>query len=256
MSHLIQLRQRIKVIETLSKTTNAMRLISMSTHTRLRNKKSFLTDYRLHIDAILQSQSYQSVSNSCEHPAKKLIIALGAHKGLCGTFNTTLTHYVKEHIKKENDHTLIAVGNHLAQRLETEEIIIHDRILNLSSATFLQKAEELFNLIYTQNYTTVIIYSNTPISFFSHTIITTLLTPCRPQSANNVIEKLSIIKLKTTLLEILFDSLLAEQAARFLAMDGATRNAEELLSEMKLNYNKLRQAIITRELTDLAGGTL
>lgn len=50
----------------------------------------------------------------------------------------------------------------------------------------------------------------------------------------------------------LFQSLLAEHAARFISMDNATRNAKNLLEKARLDYNKLRQAKITKELTELA----
>jgi F-type H+-transporting ATPase subunit gamma len=50
---------------------------------------------------------------------------------------------------------------------------------------------------------------------------------------------------------MLLQSLTAEHAARFIAMDSSTTNAASLLDTMKLQYNKLRQAKITRELTDL-----
>ena len=50
----------------------------------------------------------------------------------------------------------------------------------------------------------------------------------------------------------LYESLLSEQSARFLSMDAATQNAQNLLNKMKLEYNKLRQANITRELTELS----
>ena len=53
---------------------------------------------------------------------------------------------------------------------------------------------------------------------------------------------------------LLFHSLLSEQAARFLSMDNSTRSAEGLLEINKLHYNKLRQAKITKELTELTGG--
>lgn len=58
--------------------------------------------------------------------------------------------------------------------------------------------------------------------------------------------------LESTLLHFLYQSLLAEQAARFLSMDNSTRNAQTLLEDTQLQYNKLRQAIITKELTELA----
>ena len=70
-----------------------------------------------------------------------------------------------------------------------------------------------------------------------------------PEELNATIRHLM---LTVTLQEILFDSLLAEHAARFLSMDSSTRNADSLLVTMKLEYNKTRQAAITRELTELA----
>ena len=52
--------------------------------------------------------------------------------------------------------------------------------------------------------------------------------------------------------QALFQSLLAEHAARFISMDSSTRNAKDMLESLQLNYNKLRQAKITRELTELS----
>ena len=53
---------------------------------------------------------------------------------------------------------------------------------------------------------------------------------------------------------ILLESSAAEQAARMAAMDGATRNAGEVIKKVTLYYNKTRQAAITKELMDIVGG--
>lgn len=257
MSHLIELRQRISVVETIRKTTNAMRLISMSTHSRLRTKKAFLTEYRDRIESLLQAQGIRpgSITQSSTHEGKILIISLGSHKGLCGIFNTVLAHYTKDHLSKlSQPHDLMVVGTHLAQHLASIGITNYTVITNLSYATLTTKVKELLEHI-KKNYRSIIIYSNFPKSFFSNEPITTIFDFSTTNN-NSVLDKLTSLYTKTLLQELVFNSLLAEQAARFLAMDGATRNAEELISEMRLSYNKLRQSIITRELTDLAGGTL
>ena len=59
-----------------------------------------------------------------------------------------------------------------------------------------------------------------------------------------------------TIQQTLFESLLSEHASRFISMDGATRNADTMLEKAQLTYNKLRQAKITRELTELVGSYL
>lgn len=70
---------------------------------------------------------------------------------------------------------------------------------------------------------------------------------------HEVLDILALQALEVTIQHLLFESLLAEQAARFISMDSSTRNAEKILEETILWYNKLRQAKITRELTELTG---
>lgn len=69
----------------------------------------------------------------------------------------------------------------------------------------------------------------------------------------DLVNKLSLMYAKTMIQELLFEGLMSEQAARFIAMDNACRNANNLLDTMKLQYNKLRQTKITKELIELAG---
>ena len=68
----------------------------------------------------------------------------------------------------------------------------------------------------------------------------------------HILDALAHQQLNATLYALLVQSLLAEQAARFISMDNATRNAKYLKESMMLQYNKLRQAKITKELTELS----
>jgi F-type H+-transporting ATPase subunit gamma len=67
-----------------------------------------------------------------------------------------------------------------------------------------------------------------------------------------ILDKLADMYLQSLIHNSLFLSLLGEQAARFIAMDNATRNANNFIDSMQLQYNKMRQAKITRELTELS----
>ncbi|MGD1997530.1 MAG: F0F1 ATP synthase subunit gamma, partial [Candidatus Dependentiae bacterium] len=58
--------------------------------------------------------------------------------------------------------------------------------------------------------------------------------------------------LYTSIVSVLFDSLISENAARFIAMDQSTNNAEKYLENLSLDYNKSRQSLITREISELA----
>ncbi len=117
-------------------------------------------------------------------------------------------------------------------------------------------------------YRSVLIATNLFKSFFTQKPHITQLIPFAPhniassdaqseyiweQSSRELLDALIPQYLMSQIHYFLFQSLLAEHAARFISMDTATRNANSLLETTKLEYNKLRQAKITKELTELVG---
>jgi F-type H+-transporting ATPase subunit gamma len=76
------------------------------------------------------------------------------------------------------------------------------------------------------------------------------------QAPTDILNQLSQQVLVAQIQYILFESLIAEQAARFISMDNSTKNANDLLETTKLQYNKLRQAKITRELIELSSSLM
>jgi len=93
MAQLIAMRQRIKAVETIKKVTDAMRLISMSTHTHLRNKEESLKEYE-HEIVRLFAKINSPISHSIDEPEeqsqekKAVIILVGSQKSLCGHFKS------------------------------------------------------------------------------------------------------------------------------------------------------------------------
>lgn len=274
MSQLIQLKQRIKVIETIKKTTNAMRLISMSMHSRLRQKKAHVEEYLQHIIKVYGIVS----SKNAEHVQapvgdRTLVIIVGSQKGLCGNFNTQLIQFFHQEMPIIDQKTdCIVIGKQMVDYFKLHHIPVLQKYPEFSSANFTTLAQQLITFIETtSSYTSVIIYSNFPRTFFIQKSRKLRVYPLEEQETTgsaalpddylweqplpDLVKMLRHLYLKATIEKTLFESLFAEQAARFISMDNATRNAEDLLKTMKLAYNKLRQAIITRELTDLASST-
>ena len=101
MSQLIQIRNRMKTINTVKKITHAMRLISMSTHSRLKSNIQDINNIQKEtLNLIMRVAKY--IDSSCflasqeeSYPTKKIIIIIGSQKGLCGTFNNNVNHYIK-----------------------------------------------------------------------------------------------------------------------------------------------------------------
>jgi|ERR1700733_10102762 len=280
MSLLIQLRYRIKAIETIKKITHAMRLISMSSRSRLKSKEEPLQEY-MQTSASLLDQLKKAVPNwrnatmSPSHNVtpNPLIILIGSQRGLCGNFNTTLFHFFeKDMLSAFNNNKniqIIPVGKKAVNYVNSNPTYpvvaeypeLHANNLNKIAANIIAKI-----VSHAPTFTHVTVYHNQLKTFFIQKPQRTTLIPFEAHTKNNhqinidyhweqspteIIEQLAYQTLEIQLYYFLFQSLLAEHAARFLSMDNATRNAQNLLEETQLQYNKLRQAKITKELTEL-----
>lgn len=168
----------------------------------------------------------------------------------------------------------LAVGKKALEYLKThphtkQGVLLHSYPEFSMSSLFIITQALMEEIIYLgKNYTNVLFISNASKTFFTQKSQTFQLIPFKDQTEEltntlqdyeweqpptEILDMLAIQCIEATISNILFQSLLAEQAARFLSMDSSTRNAENLLETTELQYNKLRQAKITKELTELTG---
>jgi len=320
MAKLIQMRQRIKAIETIKKVTHAMRLISMSMHSRLRGRMPLLKNYNNHVAKLFNKLRHLSPhwKSPVTHPegpkdSNPLFILIGSQKGLCGTFNTGLLkefeQIMPEAMMKQT--FFISVGKKAVDYLEKKDIKGTIKTFSeLTMRNFPAVSNEIVDLIVNAKtpYTCVKVLSNELKTFFLQNPRTVQIIPldnddipplekepkadASPDSTaealdetqeesqeakeqndlkssndtdidfnedyvwyqkpDDLLDKMAPQYIASHINTLLMESLLAEQAARFLSMDTATRNAKNLLEETTLQYNKLRQAKITKELTELA----
>lgn len=287
MSVLIEIRKRIKAIETIKKITHAMQLISMSTHAKLRTREQFSYTYQQQLGVLYQKIKAHAPhwSNKLFFPIhteteKHLIIILGSQKGLVGNFNTTTASLFTKHFFTTTtpaDTDIILVGRkiieHLAQELKEKKVSIINEYPEFSLKNFSHLSDTIINTICTREnpYSSVTVYSNQQKTFFVQKATVTKLIPFAEQSTAikpsfidydwqqqpaELLDSIAHQYMQAHFEYLLFESLLAEHAARFLSMDNATRNAKDLLDETTLQYNKLRQFKITKELTEIASGFL
>ena len=260
MSQLIQMSRRIKAIETTKKITQAMRLISISLHTRLKKLNNNFQFYEKKIEEIsligFSSKLIDINSN------KSLFIVIGSQKGLCGTFNNNLALFFNN-IKIKPEDEIILIGKQVFSLIKIKKIL--EKINNFNSNNLDEIVDLILKIIEKNNsYNSVKIVFSISKSFFNQIPIIINIEPDNNNNNNNnniwwwpepkdlLIEKISKIKIKTKIKSSLLHSLVAEQASRFRSMDNATTNAKKLLGEMKLKYNKSRQAKITKEITELS----
>jgi len=268
-----------------------MRLISMSSHSRLKHKEQPLHTYKNSASQLFNTIKTLTPEweNSTLAPKteekNELIILIGSSKGLCGSFNTTLFHHFKFYTHQHNldlPHTHFVTIGKRAHNYVSEHAIGATEISleELTSITLTPLAHKLADIIINapKPYTSVLVFSNFLKSFFVQKPETTTLIPFDTdtqilddtssknqtdaraleeyrweQKPEEILDILVKQCLDANLQHILFQSLISEHASRFLSMDNSTRNAQNLLDKTKLDYNKLRQTKITKELAELIG---
>jgi F-type H+-transporting ATPase subunit gamma len=252
----------------------------MSAHSRLKTKQEPLSEYLNALQQLLATVQQATPSWTHERlmPTKPnnnaLIVVIGSQKGLCGGFNTQLLKFLHEYLNTHSGHNYhcTAVGKKAIDYLINnypEKLICSFPVL--TARNFLTIAQELTDLILMAEpaYTSVTVISNIFKNFFVQKVTRTNLIPFKPahiadntsitqgylwdENPHEILDTLAIQYIEAQFQHLLFQSLLAEHAARFLSMDNSTRNANSLLNATRLEYNKIRQAKITTEITELTG---
>lgn len=256
-----------------------MRLISRSFHTRMYREQIHYKEYQESLSRIFKTVLIQTPAEIAPSffpeettTQKEVLIIIGSQKGLCGSFNAPLFYWIDNHKKDllgERYH-IIAMGKRVTDHLKKIGVQQIKTLPELKLTTINALTQDLFKLITNQapgtRVSTLSCFSKT---LFSQECKQQVITPfALPETDNatrssfdyvwshdpeQIIKTLITMHVTEKIRTTLFSSLLAEHNARFTAMDNATRNAENFLDTMKLQFNKMRQAKITKELAELAG---
>jgi F-type H+-transporting ATPase subunit gamma len=284
MSQLIQIKQRIRSIKATKKITLAMRLISMSLYSRLDEQKITVETFKqsvLNLFDKLQPH-FKDWQNPTLFPVDildetPLFIFTSSTKGLCGGLNANLNRYKdsKFFIEEHQKPTFITIGK------RAEEYVSENKFGNiiyqyneLNSNNLLTVAEKITQSILTAKtpYSSVTFYSSYLKNFFVQAPQKTIVIPFTKstnndtetenitfedepiweQSKEKIADYIANKYINASIVHLLFQALISEHAARFVAMDSATTNAEKYLDTLTLQFNKTRQGLITREVSELS----
>jgi len=294
MSHLVQLRQKIRSIQSTKKITHALRLVSMSSYNKLDKANAPLNVYAQSVKSFFREILTYAPEwkNTLLFPqdvldAQPLYIIVATSKGLCGSLNSNLLRYLDTalFIEKQQKPTFIAIGQKAINYVKEHDLgELAWSYTELSSSNFIALADDLVDKITNSPtaYSSVSFFSSYAKSFFSQhaqkfTLIPIALdvpdkangsdkikqlvlsedevsfdAPIWEQNKEQILDYLAIRYLRSSIIHILFQALRAEHAARFLAMENSTNNAEKYLEKLTLLFNKTRQALITKEVSELS----
>jgi len=278
LSTIIDLRRRIQSVRNSQQITQAMKTVATSRYRRAQKQVVARRPFWHTFPELVVSLTREL--NLAEHPylqvrpeKKLLVVVITSDKGLCGAFNSNLLNLAASFINekgKDSQLALIPIGKkavNFSRNFSWPVAISYSDGVEKKITAISQNLSRYFDYEFTrQNVDAIYLIYNEFRSVLAPRLTATRLLPLvadlsgrsaehlEPiweQEASTMISYLLKFYLKSQLEHVLFESQVAEQAARMMAMENASRNAKELISSLVLLLNKMRQAAITKELLEI-----
>jgi F-type H+-transporting ATPase subunit gamma len=285
MANLKEIRSRIASVRSTQKITSAMKMVSAAKLRRAQVAIQKLRPFANKLNGILFNITTEESENNPLaqiRPVENVIIVLiASNKGLCGGFNNTLikecesllkTQYASLH--QNGKVQFISIGKRMSDHLKAKKYPVlgfYDEFTsNPSFETVSNLAEDLMHKFTHKEVDKVIIiyneFKNAATQILTNKQYLPILSNDKASANLKNIDyifeptqtelyKLLIPKaMKIELYKAVLDSIASEHGARMTAMHKATENADELVKELNLTYNKVRQSSITNEIIEIVSG--
>lgn len=289
MASLKEIRTRISSVKSTQQITSAMKMVAASKLKKAQNSILKMRPYASKLNELLNDiketiRYTEEKAYMEEREAEKiLLVPITSNKGLCGAFNANVIKKVKNRIQEQyagqneagNVH-LLTIGKKATVHFTKHKFRVignHDAIFNeLTFENAAPIAEKLMQWFIEGTYDRIEVQYNFFKSAAAQAVYNYRFLPLEPLNGEEngevnretnylfepdkkkIISELVPRSLKVQFYRMVLNSFAAEHAARTVAMQKATDNAEDLLKELRLTYNKVRQATITREIIEITTG--
>ena len=284
MANLKEIRTRITSVESTMQITSAMKMVSAAKLKRAQDAIVQMRPYAKKFNDILVNVS-SSLDNS-DHPMMSnndgkriLLIAFSSNRGLCGGFNNNIIKEVKKTVANhpDNNYCILTVGKKVNDAFKKSDLLdkidslpvdaqkIWDDISYENSLEITSKIINAFkNKLFDKAYLVYNSFKNAAVQTVENEAFLPVVAPESENTTNidyifepdkeEILNDLIPQSLKIQLYKALLDSFASEHGARMTAMHKATDNANEMKNDLKLFYNKARQAAITNEILEIVAG--
>ncbi len=280
MANLKEIRNRIASVSSTMQITSAMKMVSAAKLKKAQDAITAMRPYADKLTELLQNLSAtldaDSGSKFAEQRAqnKVLIVVITSNRGLAGAFNSNIIKQVNSLVNgayANQQVSILAIGKKGYDAFKKTNDVIANKSEVFDNLTFdnvAAIAELLMDRFLTNKADKIVLVYNKFKNAATQEIITEQFLPIVPIETGakgnadyifepgkaEIVEQLIPKSLKTQLYKAVRDSFASEHGARMTAMHKATDNATELRDQLKLTYNKARQAAITNEILEIVGG--
>ncbi len=284
MPTLRDIKRRIRAVNNTRQITKAMKMVAAAKLRKSQVRMFELRPYAEKMGAVLRDLA--RVSDAELHPLLTVrprktveVVIITSDRGLCGAFNSNIlktgANYISDLRREGFNVSICAIGKKASDYFKRRRIPMRRTWTGLSGRATYASAQEIAGDIM-ENYINetideVVLVYNEFRSVVSQKVSVVRLLPMSAvgeaegvgsmpdvvlyePSQREIFERLLPKNVEIQLFRALLESQASEEAARMTAMENATKNANEMIDRLTLQYNKARQAAITKELMDIVGG--
>ena len=275
------IRRRIGAVKNIKQITRAMQFVAASKLKRAQDATLASRPYSEKLDEVLADLA--AVLGAEDHPllaarpegGKRLIILITTDRGLAGPLNTNTIRFISREITEDTgDLTLVTVGRKGRDAMRRAGVPLEAHFAGFGDRPTFAEVIPLARLITDDylagKYAVVDIVYSRFVSTLTQKPESFRLLPVQPASdadagipgnqfifepnAATVLQQLLPRYVATRIFQAVLESKASEESSRMVAMKNATENAEDLIEDLTLSYNKVRQSNITREMIEIASG--
>ena len=277
MTNARELKRRIRTIRNIERTVDAMQKISAARLARIRNAT---IGGRPYANALVALVHDLAASGHVPHPLFDiregegyLLLAIGADRGMCGSYNTNVMRAATEFIstRRREKVRFVTAGRRIRQFTpRTRASVVHETLDHqrpLSEAGIASVADIVINAYLKRDAVRVyFLYTEFRSATGNRPVVRRILPvmPAPKVSATErlfepgpaeILDRLMPLYVRTAVRQAFTEAETSEHAARMVTMEQASVSARRMISELTLVANRLRQSAITRELADIVGTT-
>ncbi len=290
MANLKEVRTRIASVSSTQQITSAMKMVSAAKFRRAQNAIVGMRPYANQLGQIAADIDTGDGIQTPYHEVRRLenvlLVVVTSNKGLCGAFNSNVIKQAQARIDyyksiataDQPAHlAMITIGKrcseYFAKRFDNVVGSFDDLLDNASFDTVASLADDVMQQFCDKKYDRVELVYNQFKNSLVQILSTEQFLPILPSqsgkgaasgmandyiyepSKEDILREMIPLTLRSHFYRVILDSLASEHGARMNAMQKATDNATELLKELRLSYNKARQAAITNEIIEIVSGS-
>ncbi len=273
------IRRRIGAVKNIKQITRAMQFVAASKLKRAQEATLAARPYSEKLDEVLADLA--SVLGGEDHPllatpegGKRLVVLITTDRPLAGPLNTNIVRFVaRDILDKSDDLALITVGRKGRDAMRRAGVPLEAHFPTFGDrptfADVLPLARLVSDDFLARKYTRVDVVFSRFVSTLVQRPENDSILPIEPSedtegipgnqfifepSASTVLERLLPRYVATRLYQAILEAKASEESSRMVAMKNATENAEDLIEDLTISYNKVRQSNITREMIEIASG--